>query len=77
MVKDGASKCIDFYGKDDVEIPFYDRKAVKKLFETEVIKHAGATTQKVTVPIFVYLLIGISIMIGIVNILVSSGRIYF
>jgi len=77
MVMDGASKCINFYGKDAVEIPFYDRETARKLFNAEVIKHAGATTQKVTVPIFVYILLFMALMLGIVNILVSSGRIYF
>jgi len=77
MVKDGADKCIDFYGKDGVEVPFYDREASKKFFTANVIKSAGETTQKISIPIFVYHLLFISLMLGIVNILVSSGRIYF
>ena len=77
MVMEGASKCIEFKGKDDVVIPVYDRGASKRFFEAEVIKSAGASTQKVTVPIFVYLLLFMALMLGIVNILVSSGRIMF
>ena len=77
MVMEGADKCIEFRGKDDVEVPVYNKEVVKKLFEAEVIKHAGATTQKVGVPIFVYLLLFLALILGIVNILVSSGRIYF
>ena len=77
MVVFGASKCIEFKGKKGVEVPVYDRETAKKLFEAEVIQHAGASTQKVTVPIFVYLLLFICLMLGIVNILVGSGRIYF
>ena len=77
MVKDGASKCIEFYGKDAEKIPFYDRETAKKLFEAEVIKHAGATTQKIGIPLFVYLLLFLLLMIGIVNILFTSGRIHF
>jgi len=77
MVMDGASKCIAFKGKDDVKVPVFDRKTAKTLFEAEVIQHAGASTQKVTVPIFVYLLLFLLFMLGIVNILVGTGRIYF
>jgi len=77
MVMDGASKCIEFYGKDANKIPIYDRETARKLFDAEVIKHAGATTQKVGVPIFVYLLLFLMLMLGIVNILVTSGRIHF
>ena len=77
MVMEGADKCIEFRGKDDVEVPVYNKEVVKKLFEVEVIKHAGATTQKVTVPIFVYLLLFLVLMLGIVNILFTSGRIRF
>jgi len=76
MVMDGADKCIEFKGKD-VQVPIFDRETSKRLFEAEVIKHAGASTQKVTVPIFVYLLLFLLFMLGIVNILVGTGRIYF
>ena len=77
MIMEGADKCIEFRGKEDVEVPIYNKEVVKKLFEAEVIKHAGATTQKVGVPIFVYLLLFLMLMLGIVNILVTSGRIRF
>ena len=77
MVMEGANKCIEFRGKEDVEVPVYNKEVVKKLFEAEVIKHAGATTQKIGIPIFVYLLLFLMLMLGIVNILVTSGRIHF
>jgi len=77
MIMEGADKCIEFRGKDDVEVPVYNKEAVKKLFEVEVIKHAGATTQKVTVPLFVYLLMFLVLMLEIVNILFTTGRIRF
>ena len=77
VVKYGADKCIDFYGKDAEKIPFYDREASKKFFTANVIKSAGETTQKITIPLFVYLLLFLALILGIVNILVSSGRIYF
>ena len=77
MVMEGANKCIEFRGKDDVEVPIYNKEVVKKLFEVEVIKHAGATTQKVTIPIFVYLLMFLVLMLEIVNILFTTGRIRF
>jgi len=76
MVMDGASKCIGFMGKD-VQVPVYDREASKKFFKANVIKSAGETAHKVTVPIFVYLLLFLLFMLGIVNILVGTGRIYF
>jgi len=77
MVVFGASKCIEFKGKDDVKIPVYDRETAKRLFEAEVIQHAGASIQKIAIPVFVYLLLFMLVMLGIVNILVGSGRIYF
>jgi len=77
MVVSGASKCIEFKGKEGVEVPIFDREASKKFFEANVIKSAGETTQKISIPIFVYLLLFLVLMLGIVNILVTSGRIRF
>ena len=76
MVMEGANKCIEFKGKD-VQVPIYDREASKRHIKANVLQKAGESVQKVSVPIFVYLLLFITVMLGIVNILVASGRVYF
>lgn len=75
MVMEGASKCIEFKGKD-VEVPVYDMEASKKHITANVIKSAGETTQKITIPVFVYVLLGILFVLALLNLLVSSGRFY-
>jgi hypothetical protein len=53
----------------------WTRKNEEKLFEANVVKAAGATTQKFQMSMAIYVLIGIAIIIGILNLLTSTGMI--
>jgi hypothetical protein len=76
MLLYGASECIKFT-KDSVDMATWDKKTEENLFKANVIKSAGETTQKVMIPIFVYLLFMAIIILQIFNMLLASGRIRF
>jgi hypothetical protein len=76
MLMDGADSCISFK-KDDVNLPVFDRSTSNRHIVANVIKNAGATTQKLNVPLSLYLIVGAVAVIGIINLLLSSGRVRF
>jgi len=80
LLIDGASECVSFNfteTRGEVDMPFWDRETEKKLFEASVIKAAGASVQRIKIPIFLYILVFMGFAIGFLNFLVATGRIRF
>lgn len=76
MVFEDAPKCIEFVEKKTKQ-PTFDKKTSEKLFEAEVLRKAGMVTTKMQVPIFVYLLLGALLILGVMQFLFSTGKIRF
>ena len=76
MLVNGASKCIEFNGKE-IEPNLPNRSIIKELFDAGVLTKAGITLQKIQVPMLLYVAISIVIMLQIVSFLVNSGRVQF
>lgn len=75
MVTEGSDKCVNFApNQDKTKIPLWNRETEQKLFEANVIKAAGASTQKITIPIAIYILIVLTFAVSFINFLVSTGR---
>jgi len=72
----GASKCINF-GKGAIQVAMWDKTSEEELFKANVIKAAGATTTKTQIPMLLYLLIATVIMLQVIGILMSTGRLRF
>jgi len=80
LLIEGADKCVNFNFTEtpgEVDMPFWDRETEKKLFEASVIKAAGASVQRIKIPIFLYILVFMGFAIGFLNFLVATGRIRF
>ena len=76
LLWNGANHCISFKSKDiDKHEP--TRDTVKHYARAEVFKAAGASVQRLQVPVLVYVLIVVNIMISILGFLVGSGKIQF
>ena len=76
MVIEGSEKCINFDPKQDKNnVALWNRESEQKLFEANVIKAAGQSTQKIKVPTVVYILILLTFVIAFIDLLVSTGRI--
>lgn len=75
LLKEGADKCISFAGKD-VECPTCSKNDVGNYGNATVIKLAGALKPPFNMGV-IYILLGVIIVVGIIGILVSSGRIHF
>lgn len=73
VLMDGASECVKFHDKD-AEIPRYDRAAVRRLFDAEVLQKAGTVNMKLIVPTVLYILIGGLMVLMIVMIMIQTGR---
>lgn len=77
MLVDGAEKCIEFNIDDKlstVDIPVWDRKAEERLFESNTIKASGNVNSNLKIPSLFYIAILMSAMIGLLTLLVASGR---
>lgn len=75
ILMEGAKKCLSF--KDGkAHKAYWDRKTERALFEAEVIKSAGATTQKIHVPPFLYILVFAGIMVSVITLIMvmRGGR---
>ena len=71
VVKEGMGRCIDFFSvKKSVEVPSLTRKEVEKLGQARILKTAGATTQKVNVPLALYVLV-------LISCLISAGTLFY
>ena len=80
LLIDGADRCVSFRTKPnegvvEVEMPTFDRKTAEDLFKANVIKAAGSTLQKITVPISMYLLLGMVAVMNFIILLILTGRI--
>lgn len=75
MLKEGANECINYYSGDKVNVPTCDRKAIKDYFDAHVVKHAGATTQKIQIPMLLYVGFIAVIILQVIGILLQTGRI--
>jgi hypothetical protein len=77
MLLAGATKCIDFNFDDKdkaiVDMPVWSGADERKLFEAEVLRTAGVSDE-MKIPTLFYILIGAVVLIGLVNFLVSTGR---
>jgi len=74
-VKQDASECVNYYNKEGVETPTMDRKSSEKLFQVNVIKSAGETANKITIPTVLWLMLGAIIFLNVLSLLIASGRI--
>lgn len=74
MIIEGASECVSFNNKK-VNVPVWDRKTSQDLFKANVIKSAGQTTQKVTIPAMLYIVLAGVIFMQILTVLISSGNV--
>lgn len=71
MLVSGAKKCIEF--TKNVKVPSVDPETMSEYFKAHVVKSAGATTQKVDVPLILYILIGLGVFLSLLNFLASRG----
>ena len=69
FVKFGAEKCISF---PSLSIPSPDAKTIASLFDAQVLKNAGRSILKVSVPLPVYLLLMAILVLSVLSFL--SGR---
>lgn len=77
---EGADHCISFHFAPkgaEVNMPTWDRYSEEDLFKASVIKAAGASTQKVTVPTIFYVLMFMTFAIGFINFLMARGMLRF
>jgi len=70
---EGADKCVSFK-KDNLDLPCWDRPTEEKLFEVSVIKAAGATVQKIQIPIILYILLFVIVALSFIQLMVMTGR---
>jgi len=78
LLIEGADHCVSFKFKGNIariEMPVWDRATEEHLFRMSVIKAAGATVHKLTLPFFAYLILAIIIFLQLLTILVASGRV--
>lgn len=73
-IKVDALTFIDF-GKEPVNVPTCDRKTVEEYSNANVIKKSGMSTQKIEVPILLYLIVGAVLILQIFQFMMSQGMI--
>jgi len=69
---EGHKKCVSF--KPKTGLSYFD---VKGFFNAGAIKNAGATIQSIKIPLTFYLIIGAVLVMQIISLLVSTGRVRF
>jgi len=82
MLIDGSDECVQFIpGSDGVKaslnMPVWTREAVSRLFEANVLKTSGNISTEMKVPGLMYVLIGISIVMGLMSMLAGMGKLKF
>jgi len=78
MMFDGATHCIDFTekrGKLTKAQASLDHDAIKHIFDAEAWHKAGQVHTKIDVPMSLYIMLFILAGLGIVNIIIGSGRV--
>lgn len=63
MIMQDAESFIEF-SKEKVNIPTWDKEALENASKAHVLKIAGATTQKVEIPLVIYLILGAILFVG-------------
>jgi len=71
MIVQGNDDFIKFMKGKEAEL---SRFQVDKLFEANVLKNAGHTLQSLKVPFMLYMVLGFILVMGIMQLLVMSGR---
>lgn len=76
MLIDGADKfCKVNYDQKEINAPLWDRQAEENLFDVSVVKASGNITSKIELPLLMYLLIFSTVILSLLSILVSGGKI--
>lgn len=74
ILMEDAEKCVSFKDKDNVDLPSWDRPSLEHASEATVLKAAGASMQKIQIPVVLYILLFVSVALGIIQILLMTGR---
>lgn len=74
MLMESANSCVKFVGKR-VDRPIWGRVTSEKLFEANVIKSAGASTQKLQIPMMLYVFLFVITAISFMTFLVVTGKV--
>jgi len=78
ILVEGAEKCVSFYPeRKTAEVPWYDMKAMERIWNAHVIKASGAIKQKLEVPTLLYIMIAAVLIAQILSALIFTGRIRF
>lgn len=80
LLIDNANHCVSFNfndGEASVKMPLWDKESEEKLFQANVIKSAGATTQKVKISPLLYVALFMVFAMQIITLLQLSGRVRF
>ena len=75
MVKEGAGRCINFYPKTRVYET--DKTEIERLFRANVLEKAGVVSHKVEIPMLFWLVMVALFVIGLLNLLATSGTVRF
>ena len=67
---EGHKKCVSF--KPKTSLSYFDAKGY---FDSGAIKNAGSTIQHIKIPLTFYLIIGAVLVMQIISLLISSGRV--
>lgn len=73
-----ANRCVSFKfekGKATIGMPTWDKDALEKASEANVIKSAGASVQRIKIPALVYVGLFMVVALQIITLLVVSGRV--
>jgi len=73
-VKDGATKCISFW--PEVKVPTFDKRTAERYMKGSVLKAAGRVGQKIEIPFFFWIFMVMLLALSVLQLLVSTGRIY-
>lgn len=74
LLKEGSKKCLEVL---ENKVPTLDEATIEDLFNENALKGAGHTQTTLKVPIFLYLMVGALIILGIFQLLLASGRVRF
>lgn len=71
-----AKSAIEFDCESEtINAPHWDKKTEENMFRAKVIRAAGETGQKLHIPLALYLILIINLVVSVVVLLVSSGKI--
>ena len=73
----GADKCVEFQKTGEtvqVNMPRCDQASIKRQFDANVIKNAGAVNTQLKVPLTLYIFMMMGFMLQFIVLMVVSGR---